>query len=63
MGNHAKQYQWFRREVYPLWSLFPLRGTSTVYPQLAFGISTNMPELFNRHLKQHRQMSIVVLNL
>jgi hypothetical protein len=33
MGNHAKQYQWFRREVYPLWSLFPLRGTSTVYPQ------------------------------
>ena len=26
MGIHTKQYQWFRREVYPLWSLFPLRG-------------------------------------
>jgi hypothetical protein len=48
MGIHTKQYQWFRREVYPVGSLFPLRGgASTVYPQIAFDNSTNMPGLRN----------------
>ena len=44
--------------MYPLGPLFPLRGTSTVYPQIAVGFSTDIPELFKRRLKRYRQMII-----
>ncbi|MDB2605266.1 hypothetical protein N9Y41_00940 [Planktomarina temperata] len=31
------------------------------YPQIAVGITTDMPELFKRHLKRYRQMNVASL--
>jgi len=49
MGIHTKQYQWFRRKVYPLWSLFPLRGPplyirkyQSVFPPIYLSYSINI---------------------
>jgi len=42
-------------------------SSSAIYPQIAFGISTDMPELFKRHLTrnmpQDRHMSVASLKL
>jgi len=61
MGIHTKQYQWFKRMDVSSLVVISTEGTSTVYPQIAVGISTGMPELFKRRLKQYRQMNVVIL--
>ena len=63
MGIHTKQYQWFRRMDVSSLVVISTEGTSTVYPQIAVGISTDIPELFKRHLKRYRQMNVPSLKL